>query len=130
MADIVVIVDTGLAITTLAVKSAGAAEPHHIGWGTDDDPTPLPAQTTLNAESAEGRVTGASTQETEDATNDVYQVVGTITSASAQGIVEAGLFDSVAGGTDIMYLRATFSVINVGIGGSIQFTIRSQYDQG
>jgi hypothetical protein len=135
MADTVVVVDNGLGVTTksLLATSIAAACPHHIGWGTSVT-TRYPASAadaSLGTERAEVRVAGTDTQtNTGGTTNDTFQVVGTLTAAGTDAAVtEVGLFDSVAGGTDIMYLHGTFSVINVPVGSSIVFTIRATYNQ-
>ncbi|MGW2692342.1 hypothetical protein ACWC3Y_10825 [Streptomyces sp. NPDC001296] len=47
-------------------------------------------------EAAESRVAGTSSQVTTTSTNDTYQVVGTITSGSAQTITETFLSDSAS----------------------------------
>jgi hypothetical protein len=75
------------------------AEPLNIGWGTGGVGTGSPytaGLTDVNAfgEAAENRVAGTSSQVTTTTTDDTYQVVGTLTSASAQTIAEALLSDS------------------------------------
>ncbi|MEW2301986.1 hypothetical protein AB0958_18765 [Streptomyces sp. NPDC006655] len=71
------------------------AEPKFLGWG-------IGAATAANSdvapfqEAAEARVTGTSSQVTTTTTNDTYQVVGTLTSASSQTITEAFLGDSAS----------------------------------
>jgi len=135
MADTVYVVDNGLGVTTKALLAAqiGIQCPHHIGWGTSVT-TNYPAatgDTTLGTERAETRVTGTETQtNTGGTTNDTFQVVGTLTAAgTTAAITEVGLFDSVEGGTNIMFLHGTFSVINLNEGDSIAFTIRATFNQ-
>ncbi|MEU2426907.1 hypothetical protein ABZ619_38845 [Streptomyces sp. NPDC007851] len=71
------------------------AEPKFLGWG-------LGSATAANSdvapfqEATEARVTGTSSQVTTTTTNDTYQVVGTLTSASSQTITEAFLGDSAS----------------------------------
>lgn len=132
MADTVYVVDNGLGVVTKALLSAqiGVLCPHHIGWGTHADPAET-GHTALGTERAETRVAGTETQtNTGGTTNDTFQVVGTLTAAgTAAAITEVGLFDSVAGGTDVMFLHGTFSVINLNVGDSIAFTIRATFNQ-
>jgi hypothetical protein len=45
----------------------------------------------------------------------------------AKGIQEATLFDAATSGT--LFLRGTFDLINVNVADSIEFTIRTTFDQ-
>ncbi len=118
--------DTGKAVTTNRVKNGatGATEPNYVGWGTGAG-TAAVANTTLFTEAAETRVAGTSTQVTTTDTNDTYQVVGTITSASGQTITNAGLLDAVTGGN--LYMKGDFTGVPLAISDSIQFTMKVQY---
>ena len=113
----------GLAILTNRIKGAGT-EPLYVAWGTGAG-TAAVADTTLFTEAAETRTTGVSTQQTTTITNDTYQVVGTITSLSAQTITNAGLFDAAITGN--LYLKGDFTGIPLAINDSIQFTIKTQF---
>lgn len=73
----------------------------------------------------ESRVSGTSSVVTTSTTNDTYQVVGTITATSTRAVDEAGLFDASTAGS--LYLSATFPVVNLAIGDSIQATLKVQY---
>lgn len=127
MPDVVVVTDVGMGIITNRVKGAGT-EPNHIGWGTGVTAAAA-GNTALETARAEARTAGTSTREQTNVTNDTYQVVGTITaSGSAAAITEVGLFDASTAGN--MFLRGTFDAINVNVGDSIQFTIKSVFDQG
>jgi hypothetical protein len=132
MADTVYVVNNGLGVITKALLAAqqGVLCPHHIGWGTNVAAA-VATDTTLGTERAEVRVAGTDTQTNAGGTtNDTFQVVGTLTCAgTAAAITEVGLFDSVSGGTDVMFLHGTFSVINLVIGNSIAFTCQSIFDQ-
>lgn len=126
MADVVKIVNKGLELITGFIKNA-ASEPNHMGWGVGVTAA-AETDTALETERPEPRVAGTSTQETTTTTNDTYQVVGTLTAAgTSAAITEVGLFDADAAGN--LFLRATFDAINVGVGDSIQFTIKSVFDQ-
>lgn len=65
----------------------------------------------------ETRATGT---QTEGASANVYRSVGTITATAARAVVEHGLFSASSGGT--LLDRSVFSVINLGINDSVQFT--------
>lgn len=60
-------------------------------------------------------------------TSNVFQVIQTITAATvARAIDEAGLFSAITGGT--MIVSATFPVVNLAIGDSIQITTQITYN--
>lgn len=127
MADTVYVVDTGLGLVTSLIKVGAATEPHHVGWGIGTTAA-AEADTGLETASAEARTAGTSTQETTNTTNDTYKVVGAIVCADVnKAITEVGLFDVATDGT--LFLRATFSAINVSVGDSISFTISTVFDQ-
>lgn len=93
MATTVVVTAKGREVITNRFSATGGTEPKILGWGTG---TQTAATTDVGPfiEAAESRVTGTSSQVTTTTTNDTYQVVGTITSASAQTIAEVFLTDS------------------------------------
>jgi hypothetical protein len=97
MATTVVVTAKGREV--IAGRMTGSAtEPKQLGWGTGGVAGgPFTAATTDVApfqEAAETRVAGTSSISTTTTTNDSYQVVGTITSLSAQTIAEVFLSDS------------------------------------
>lgn len=127
MADTVVVVNGGLDIITNRLKGSGT-EPNYIHWGTGTT-TAAATDTALETARGEDRVSGTSTRETTNTTNDTYQVVGTLTaSGSPAAITEAGLFDAATGGN--LFLRGTFDAINLNVDDSVQFTIQTVFDQG
>lgn len=128
MADTVYVVDNGLAITTdRLLDSPTHNPPKWVHWGTGTT-TATATDTVLETPGTEARTEGTETQKTTSTTNDTFQVVGTITcTGSPKAITEAGLFSHLTSTTGYLYLRATFDVINVAVGGSIQFTITAQY---
>lgn len=71
------------------------AEPKNLGWGTGAG-TAAASDVAPFTEAAEARVVGTSSQVTTTSTNDTYQVVGTLTSASGQTITETFLSDSAS----------------------------------
>jgi hypothetical protein len=126
MADSVMKVDTGMAITTNRIKGAGT-EPKYIGWGTGTT-APAHDNTALETAAAEARADGTTTQQTTNTTNDTYQVVGTLVCAgSGKTITEVATFDASANGN--MDVRATFTGIALSVGDGIIFTIKQVFDQ-
>lgn len=120
------VVNTGLAIITNRLIGAGT-EPNYVGWGTSTQ-APAVGDTGLITASAEARVQDASaTRLTTNATNDSYQIVASITSASGQTISEVGTFDASTAGN--MFSRDTFTGIALSNGESIEFTIKTVFDQ-
>jgi hypothetical protein len=116
--------NAGLAIITNRIKGAGT-EPNYVHWGTGTTAAAV-TDTTLETAGAESRTSGTSTRVTTTATNDTYQVVGTITcTGSGKAITEMGLFDASTDGN--LFTRHTFSAINVAVGDSIQFTAKTVY---
>jgi hypothetical protein len=94
-----VVVVTARGREVIAGRMVGTAtEPKQLGWGTGGIAGgPFTAAVTDVAafsEAAEARVAGTSSIATTTTTNDSYQVIGTITSASAQTIAEVLLSDS------------------------------------
>jgi len=125
MADVVKVVDTGLAKITDLLAAVTTVCPGWVGWGTGTT-APVVGNTGLETPSAEARTVGTKTQQTTTTTNDTYQVVALITALSAQAITEVGVFDALTSGN--LFLRATFSAINVSIGDTITFTIKTVFD--
>ncbi|PKN97750.1 MAG: hypothetical protein CVU43_17005 [Chloroflexi bacterium HGW-Chloroflexi-5] len=125
MADVVKVVDTGLAKITDLLAAVTIVCPGWVGWGTGTT-APVVGNTGLETPSAEARTVGTKTQQTTTTTSDTYQVVALITAASAQAITEVGVFDALTSGN--LFLRATFSAINVSIGDTITFTIKTVFD--
>lgn len=82
----------------IGANGGSFSEPKQLGWGTGGIAGgPFTAAVTdvgMFQEAAEARVAGTPSVQTTTTTNDTYQVVGTITSASAQTISEVGLYPS------------------------------------
>lgn len=95
-----------------------------IGTGaTGAARTAVVADTVLSTE-VETRATGTESIVTVTAANDAYQTQGTITATGARAVDEAGTFDaSTVGNIDI---SATFAVINLASGDSLQLTFKHQ----
>ena len=103
------------------------AEPNYIGIGTGATGaarTAVAADTALST-AVESRVAGTSSNVTTTVTNDTYQTVGTITATASRAVDEAGTFDaSTAGNMDI---SATFAVVNLASGDSLQITFKKVF---
>lgn len=85
--------------------------------------TAAAGDTALSTE-VETRATGTESIVTTTQTNDTYQVVGTITATAGRSVDEGGLFDASTVGN--MMTSATFNVITLVSGDSIQFTWKVQ----
>ena len=103
------------------------AEPLYIGIGTGATAAARTAAIgdTALSTPAESRAAGTSSTVTTTVTNDTYQTVGTITATAARAVDEAGTFDASSSGN--MDLSATFAVVNLGIGDSLQLTAKKQF---
>jgi hypothetical protein len=103
------------------------AEPLFVGIGvgaTGAARTAAVGDTALST-AVESRVSGTSSTVTTSVTNDTYQVVGTVTASATRAVDEAGTFDaSTAGNMDI---SATFAVVNLASGDSLQLTFKKQF---
>lgn len=115
--------NAGKAIVTNRIKGAGT-EPLFVAWGTGAGTAAI-TDTTLFTESAEARTSGASTQQTTTTTSDTYQVIGTIVATATRAITNAGLFDASTVGN--LFVKGDFSVINLLVNDSIQFTIKLSF---
>lgn len=122
---------TNLGKAVAAKRQLGAtptqAEPNYIGIGTG---ATAAARTAAAADTAlstpvESRVAGTGSTVTTTVTNDTYQTVGTITATAARAVDEAGTFDASTGGN--MDVSATFAVVNLASGDSLQLTVKKQF---
>lgn len=121
-----VLTNSGKAIVTNRIKGSGT-EPVYVGWGTGAG-TAAAADTGLFTEDVTGgytRATGTSTRVTTTATNDTYQVVGTLTAGAGLTITNAGTFDAVSAGN--IFVHGDFTGIVLANGDSIQFTVKTQF---
>ena len=95
-----------------------------IGTGaTGAARTAVAADTALSTE-VETRATGTETTQTITQTGDTFQVVGTITATATRAVDESGTFDASTVGN--MGVSATFNVISLVSGDSLQLTVRTQ----
>ena len=126
MADVVLVADTGLAKVTDLLAGVSTVCPGWVGWGIGTT-APVAGDAGLETPSAEARTVGTKTQQTTTTANDTYQVTALITALSAQAITEVAVFDALTAGN--LFLRGTFSPINVSIDDTITFTIKTVFDQ-
>ena len=126
MADVVKVVNNGLAIITNRMIGAGT-EPKYVHWGTEATAA-LVTDTALGSPSTEARVLGTGTRVTGSVDYDTWQVVGELTATTARAITEVGLFDHLTTGS--MFLHGTFDVINLNDGDKIEFTIQTAFSDG
>ena len=126
MADVVLVVDTGLAKVTDLLAAVTIVCPGWVGWGIGTI-APVVGNTGLGTASAEARTVGTKTQQTTTTANDTFQAVALITALSAQAITEVAVFDALTVGN--LFLRGTFSAINVSIDDTVEFTIKTIFDQ-
>lgn len=103
------------------------AEPNYIGIGTGATTAARTAAVgdTALSTAAESRVAGTSSNVTTTTTNDTYQTVGTITASAIRAVDEAGTFDAVTAGQ--MDISATFPVVNLASGDSLQLTMKKVF---
>lgn len=111
---------------TRLTTALGRNPPKFIAMGTGATTaarTAAVGDTALSTE-VETRATGTESVVTVTNTNDAYQTQGTITATAGRAVDEAGTFDaSTVGNIDI---SATFPVINLLSGDSLQFTFKHQ----
>lgn len=67
----------------------------------------------------------SSTVTTGGVTNDTYQTVATITATATRSVDEAGTFDAASAGN--MDVSATFPVVSLASGDSLQLTVQKRY---
>lgn len=100
--------------------------PKYCGMGvgaTGAARTAVVGDTALSS-AVETRTSGTESTVTTSTTGDTYQSQGTITATATRAVDEFGLFDASTSGH--MFLSATFSVVNLNNGDSIQFTAKAQ----
>jgi hypothetical protein len=122
-----VITNAGQAIVTNRMISAGT-EPKFVMWGTGAGTSAVTDTTLFTETTDEARTTGTSSRVTTTVTNDTYQVVGTITVATAgKTITNVGLFDVVTGSSGNLYFKSDFTGLALAIADSITFTIKVKF---
>jgi hypothetical protein len=124
-----VVTNIGKAIIADRIRTTPAtytASPKFVAMGvgaTGAARTAVVADTALSTQ-VETRTSGTESVATVTNTGDAYQVVGTITATATRAVDEAGLFDASSAGN--MFTSATFPIVNLASGDSIQFTWKVQ----
>lgn len=126
MANVVKVTNGGLGVITGRLKG-GANEPKYLAWGTGTTAADY-TDTVLETARAEDRVEATTSQDTTTVAADTYKAVGTLVCAGTPAaITEVGLLtESVSG---VLFLRGTFDAINLAVGDSIEFTIKTIFEQ-
>lgn len=130
-----VLTNTGKGLTVSQLNGTTATPPKFIAIGTGAQ---SPGARTANAADAAltteytavARATGTVTTISSGSAGaflDVFQTTGTILAAGAINVDEAGLFTSVTSSAAGMAVSATFPVIGLLTGDSIQITGKIQY---
>jgi hypothetical protein len=125
-----VLTDKGKAITADRIRTTPAtytASPKFVAIGTGATGATRTAAVTDTALSTEveSRTSGTESVVTGSVTGDTYQSVGTVTATGTRAVDESGLFD--ASSTGNMFTSATFPVVNLASGDSLQLTWRVRY---
>lgn len=124
-----VVTNKGKAIFADRVRTSPGTyttSPKYVAMGvgaTGAARTAVAADTALSTE-VESRTSGTESTVTTSVTGDTYQDVGTITAAATRAVDEGSLFDASTSGN--MFTSATFPVVNLASGDSIQFTWKVQ----
>lgn len=122
-----VITNAGQAIVTNRMIGSGT-EPKFVMWGTGAGTAAVTDTTLFTETTDEARTTGTSTRVTTTVTNDTYQVVGTITVATAgKTITNVGLFDVVTSVSGNLYFKSDFTGLALSVADSITFTIKVKF---
>lgn len=119
-------VGKGIVAKRLLGATPAQAEPKHVGIGTGATGaarTAVAADTALTTE-VETRAAGTTSTVTTTQTNDTFQVVGILSITGARALDEAGVFDASSAGN--MLISATFAVINLANGDTLQLTFKLQ----
>lgn len=122
-----VLTNNGKGQVAKQVAGTTSVPPKYIGIGTGATGaarTAVAADTALSTE-VETRANGTASTVTTTQTNDTFQTVGTITATAGRAVDEAGLFDAASAGN--MFVSATFPVVNLLSGDSIQITGKCQF---
>lgn len=109
--------DAGEDLTADILDGTAAAPTWRVGWGTGAG-TAAKGDTTLFTEAAESRVSTTNSQPS----SNVNQFLGLITSASAQTITNAGIFDAATSGN--LLQKSDFAGIALANGDKIEFTFQ------
>lgn len=127
VATVITNVGKGIAAKRMLGATPTQLEPKYVAIGTGATSaarTAAAADTALSTE-VETRATGTGSTVTTTQTNDTFQEVGTVTATASRSVDEAGLFDASTTGN--MFMSATFNVISLANGDSLQLTMKCQF---
>lgn len=123
-----VITNAGQAIVTNLVSGLGGTVPKFVMWGTGAGTAAVTDTALFTETTDEARTSGTVTRVTTTVTNDTYQVVGTITVATAgKTITNVGLFDVVTSVSGNLYFKSDFTGLALSVADSITFTIKVKF---
>lgn len=112
------------------ITSLLAAASWYLQWGTGSGAA-ASANVVTTTSTTEARTTAVTAQGTTTVTNDKMVLTGTITAAATRAITEVGAFDAAGSGSPPtggnMDIYGDFSVINLGSGDSIAFTVNTTF---
>lgn len=112
------------------ITSLLAAASWYLQWGTGSGAA-ASANVVTTTSTTEARTAAVTAQGTTTVTSDKLVLTGTITAASTRAITEVGAFDAAGSGSPPtggnMDIYGDFSVINLGSGDSIAFTINTTF---
>ena len=127
-ATVLTSVGKGITAKRMLGATPSQAEPKYLGIGTGATGAARTAaigDTALSTEVEARSGANAGTTVTTTVTNDTYQVIQAITAGGTRAVDEAGLFDAATSGN--MFISATFPVVTLLAGDSLQVTATCQY---
>ena len=122
-----VLTNVGKSIVTNLLIGAGTV-PKYLGVGTGATGaarTAVVGDTALSGQTGSRVGTNSPTQSTTSTTNDTWNIAQTFAATTSLAIDEAGIFDASTSGN--MFISATFPVVNLLDGDSIQVTASVQF---
>jgi hypothetical protein len=129
MADAAYLVDNGIALLVNNIVTDSVYKYVAWGIGTTGAAATNTAMESISAPTATTAVTGTPGKATTATTDDTYTVVATVTAGGSLAITEVGIFNQATISGATMFYHGTFSAINVSTNDSIQFTLKSVFNQ-
>lgn len=129
MADAAYLVDGGIALIVNNIVTDDTYKYVAWGVGTTGAAATNTAMESISAPTATTAATGTVSKQTTNTTDDTYQVVATITAGGDLAITEVGILNQATVSGATMFFHGTFSAINVSSGDSIEFTLKSVFNQ-
>lgn len=129
MADAAYLVDNGIGLIVNNLVTDSIYK--YVAWGTGTTGAAAnnTAMETAAAPTTATAVTGTPSKATTSTTDDTYVVTATVTAGGALAITEVGILNQATVSGATMFYHATFSAINVSNNDSIQFTLKSVFNQ-